>query len=132
VTKIFAGQNNKISVLFFISIIFYILSSYYKVDSANSLFESREVNKNFVIKLSKEFKNKAGIVISKQNFDPILPNTLLSIILKTPNNYIESYIYDGSKLIIKATKESNIIDIRDIIKYLVINKSKNDFILYLK
>lgn len=131
-TKIFAGQNNKISVLFFISIIFYILSSYYKVDSANSLFESREVNKNFVIKLSKEFKNKAGIVISKQNFDPILPNTLLSIILKTPNNYIESYIYDGSKLIIKATKESNIIDIRDIIKYLVINKSKNDFILYLK
>ena len=130
--QVFVGQNNKISALFFISIILYIFSSYYKVDAANTLFESREVNKNFVIKLSKEFKKKAGIIISKQNFDPILPNTLLSVILKTPDNYIENYIYDESKLIISATKNSNIIDIRDIIKYLVINKSQNDFILYLK
>jgi hypothetical protein len=131
-SQIFAGQNNKISLLFLIAIIIYIISSYHKVDSANILFESRESNKDFIIKLSKEFKEKAGVIISKNNFDPIMPNTILRVFLRTNQNYIKGYTYKDKKLTISTYENSNIIDIRDIIKYLAINKNKNNYTLYLK
>jgi hypothetical protein len=130
--QIFKGQSNTLSLLFLIAIIIYIASSYYKVNYANALFDSREQNREFIIDLSNEFKNKAGVIISKNNFDPILPNTLLRILLRTNENYISSYNYNGKKLTISATQEANLIDIRDIVQYLVVNKTKNNYIVYLK
>jgi hypothetical protein len=126
----FDKQNKWVLILFFLTLIFYVASSYYKTHYAAELFNARDAKRDFITKLNFELQNKAGMVISRNNFDPILPNTLLRILLKTPENYIKSYTYNKD-LIITPSNNGNVIDIRDIVKYLVVNKNGANYVLYL-
>jgi hypothetical protein len=130
--KTFFWLSNNWLLLIIFSVFVYIISGYYKFNYENALYDSRENNRNFIINLSKEFKSKAGIFISKNNFDPIMPNTLLKILLRTEDNYISSYSYNGKNLVIYSSGSPNITDIKDIISYLVVTKNKNKYTLYLE
>lgn len=119
----------EIVALFFFSLVVYVGSMYYKTSQAKKVFDSREYNREFSIKLGQELQDKAGFVVANNNFDPIMPNTLLRILLRTDDS-ISSYEY--SKNLIINTNGNNIIDIRDIVDYVTVTKDKNKYSIYLK
>ncbi len=115
-----------IIVVFIISVGLFALSVNYKTSYTTLLIEKRDAKREFVITLSNELRRKAGVVISKNNFDPILPNTILRVMLRTPENYIASYKYSGN-LVINAAQSGNVIDLRDIIRYAPVQKVQNSW-----
>ncbi len=128
--KITVKIPTKFIWFFIISLIIYIMATYYRVYQADRLIDNRDNNRNFVIELGKELKNKAGVIVKNNNFDPILPNTLLRILLRKTGDSILSYEYD-KRLIIKTSGNNKIIDIRDIVNYANVSKDGNDYIVYL-
>lgn len=116
--------------IFFVSLVFYVASSYYKTDSATQLFDNRENNREFAIKLSQALHDKSGLVVANNNFDPIMPATFLRIMLRMPDKEVKSYKYDKN-LIITTTGKNRVIDIRDIINYAHVSKDNNQYTIYL-
>ncbi len=119
-----------VMIIFFISLVLYVGSSYYKTEYAKALFDNRENDRNFAINLSKVLHNKAGLIVANNNFDPIMPATFLRIMLRMPDDEIASYQYDKN-LIISTTGKNRIIDIRDIVKYAHVSKNNNQYTIYL-
>lgn len=122
--------SSAIIALFCISIMIYVASSYYKTHNARALFDNRENSRNFVIQLSQQLHNKAGLVIANNNFDPIMPNTLLKVLLRMADNEVKSYKYDKN-LVIMMAGETRVIDVRDIIDYAHVSKDNNQYTIYL-
>jgi hypothetical protein len=120
----------KVVALFVLSLVIYIASSYYKTSNASALFDNRENNRKFAIKLSQSLHGKAGLVVANGNFDPIMPATLLKVLLRMPENEVASYQYDKN-LIITTIGKSRVINISDIINYAKVGKSNNQYTIYL-
>lgn len=117
-------------VVFFVSLALYVASSYYKTEHAKGLFDNRENNRNFAIQLSKDLRNKAGLIVANNNFDPIMPATFLRVVLRMPDDEVASYQYEKN-LIITTTGKNRIIDVRDIINYAHVSKDNNQYTIYL-
>lgn len=126
----FIKFSPKAIVLFFISLMVYVASSYYKTTSTSALFKNREENRRFTIKLSQSLHDKAGLVVANSNFDPIMPVTFLRILLRMPDEEVVSYEYDGNLIITTKGKE-RVIDVRDIVNYARVSKNENQYTIYL-
>jgi len=122
--------NFLVLVIFLTSLVTYVASNYYKTSSAKKLFDNRQDNREYAIKLSQELHDKAGMIVANSNFDPIMPVTLLRILLRMPEDEIKSYTYNQD-LIITTTGVEPIIDIRDIIDYAHVTKNSNQYTISL-